>query len=154
MTGLEIVRADTPEQLEHALTIRRAVFVGEQGVSEAQEIDGLDDEALHLIALADARPVGTLRIRFLEDRRIAKIERVAVVRSARGRQVGQALMVAALDHAEASGATEARLHAQITVQDFYGRLGFSAVGPEFDEDGIRHIAMRRPLGDAALRALG
>lgn len=154
MTGLEIIRADTSERLEHALTIRRAVFVREQGVSEAQEIDGLDDSASHLLALADARPVGTLRVRFLEGGRTVKIERVAVLRSARGRRVGYALMVAAIERARAEGAEQVRVHAQTTVQDFYARLGFTAFGPEFEEDGIQHVAMWLRLRMPASRAAG
>lgn len=63
----------------------------------------------------------------------------------RGQKVGQALMGAALDLARAEGAGEARLHAQITVRAFYARVGFTAFGPEFEEDGILHIAMRRAL---------
>jgi predicted GNAT family N-acyltransferase len=54
-------------------------------------------------------------------------------------------MGAALDLARAQGATEARLHAQTTAQAFYARLGFRAFGPEFEEDGILHIVMRRAL---------
>ena len=44
----------------HAL--RRAVFVEEQGVSLAEEVDGRDGEALHFLAIADGAPVGTARI--------------------------------------------------------------------------------------------
>ena len=65
--------------------------------------------------------------------------------AARGQKVGHALVAAALDLALAEGAGEARLHAQTTVQAFYARLGFTAFGPEFEEDGILHIAMRRVL---------
>ena len=54
-------------------------------------------------------------------------------------------MGAALDLARAEGAGEARLHAPITVQAFCARLGFTAFGPKFEEDGILHIAMRRAL---------
>ena len=154
MAGLEVIRVEGPEQLEQALAIRRTVFVREQGVSEALEIDGLDDDAEHLLALADARPVGTLRIRILDEGRIAKIERVAVLAMARGRQVGRALMITALDQARALRVAEVRLHAQTTVRDFYGRLGFSAFGDEFMEDGIRHIAMRLPLVPAPPSAAG
>ena len=89
--------------------------------------------------------MGTLRLRWLDGGRTVKIERVAVLAAARGQRVGQALIGAALDLARAEGAGEARLHAQTTVQAFYARLGFSAFGPEFEEDGILHIAMRRAL---------
>ena len=33
-----------------ARRLRRVVFIEEQGVSEADEVDGLDDQAIHLLA--------------------------------------------------------------------------------------------------------
>jgi predicted GNAT family N-acyltransferase len=145
MSHIAIREVRSAAGLEEALAIRCQVFVAEQGVREALEIDGLDGAARHLLALCEGRPVGTLRLRRLDRGRVAKIERVAVLAAARGQKVGQALMGAALDLARAQGAVEARLHAQTTVQAFYARLGFTAFGPEFEEDGILHIAMRRAL---------
>ena len=145
MSHIAIREVRSAAGLEEALAIRCQVFVAEQGVREALEIDGLDGAARHLLALWEDRPVGTLRLRWLDRGRVAKIERVAVLAAARGQKVGQALMGAALDLARAQGAVEARLHAQTTVQAFYARLGFTAFGPEFEEDGILHIAMRRAL---------
>jgi ElaA protein len=135
----------SPERLEQAFAIRRAVFVHEQGVSEALEIDQRDDEACHLLAFREGEPIGTLRLRWHERGRVAKIERVAVVRQGRGGGIGQALVSAALARAEAAGASEARLNAQTVAQAFYAKLGFVAFGPVFDEDGIPHIAMRQRL---------
>jgi predicted GNAT family N-acyltransferase len=145
MLQIEIVEVQSRERLEQAFAIRRAVFVHEQGVSEALEIDGRDDEAQHLLALHDDEPVGTLRVRWIEDRRVAKIERVAVLPRARGAKVGQTLIEAALAVARTAGADAAMLHAQTTVQDFYARLGFVAFEPEFIEDGIPHVVMRLSL---------
>ena len=146
MQEIEIAEVRSPEQLEQALAIRLAVFVAEQGVSRALEIDGRDDEAQHLLALQGEVPVGTLRLRWVEDGRVAKIERVAVLPPARGAKVGRRLVAAALALARAGGAERATLHAQTTVQQFYAGLGFVAYGPEFIEDGIPHVAMRLPLG--------
>ena len=142
---MQIIEVELAEQLEQALAIRLTVFVEEQGVSRALEIDGRDDAARHFLALQDGEPVGTLRLRWVDDGRVAKIERVAVLRRARGAKIGQALVEAALAAAGAAGAEAALLHAQTSVQDFYGRLGFVAFGPEFVEDGILHVAMSLPL---------
>jgi len=121
------------------------VFVREQGVASALEFDQRDDQARHLLALRAGEPIGTLRLRWLDEGRTAKIERVAVLPQARGAGIGHALLSAAVVLAEAGGASEARLHAQTVARDFYARLGFVAFGAVFDEDGIPHIAMRRPL---------
>ena len=145
MSALQIVEVESAEQLEQALAIRVVVFVEEQGVSLALEIDGRDDAARHFLALLDGEPVGTLRLRWVDDGRVAKIERVAVLPRARGAKIGHALVKAALAAARAAGAEAVRLHAQTTVQGFYARLGFVAFGPEFVEDGIMHVAMSLPL---------
>ena len=145
MSTTQIVEAQSAEQLEQALAIRLAVFVEEQGVSRALEIDGRDDAARHFLALHDGKPVGTLRLRWVDDGRAAKIERVAVLPRARGAKIGQTLVKAALAAARAAGAEAALLHAQTTVRDFYARLGFVAFGPDFVEDGILHVAMWLPL---------
>ena len=149
MADVRIVELRTLAEREQAFAIRRAVFVQEQGVAEALEFDERDAQARHLLALRDGEPVGTLRVRWLDRGRTAKIERVAVLPAARGARVGQALVEAALAAAKAGGAKVALLHAQTTVQGFYVGLGFVAFGPEFVEDGILHVAMRLPLRDHA-----
>jgi predicted GNAT family N-acyltransferase len=135
----------TAAGLGQALAIRCAVFVAEQGVTKAQEIDGRDGAARHLLAWLGDRPVETLRLRFLDGGRVAKIKRVAVLAAARRHGVGDALNRTAIELARTEGAMLARLHARTGVQDFYARLDFVVCGPEFEEDGIMHIAMRLAL---------
>ena len=154
MAAIVISEARSEDQRARAFAIRREVFVVEQGISEALEFDGLDATACHLLAYRHGEPVGSLRLRFMEDGRVAKIERVAVRAAARRHKVGQALLQAALALARAAGASEARLHAQCTVQGFYARLGFAACGPMFVEDGILHVAMRVTLTEARAQMQG
>lgn len=124
--------------------IRRAVFIREQSVPEALEIDGLDDAAIHLLAAVEGRPVGCARL--LIDGATGKIGRVAVLPEARGTGLGAALMRAALDELRRiPGVTTARLGAQTHALGFYERLGFVAEGPVFDDAGISHRMMTRPL---------
>jgi predicted GNAT family N-acyltransferase len=145
LATIQILEVRTPAELERAFAIRRAVFMEEQGVPEALELDGRDHQAQHLLALLDGAAVGTLRVRWLDGGRTAKIERVAVLPGARGSKIGQALLQAALALAGSAGAKTASLHAQTAARGFYGKLGFVAFGPEFMEDGIPHIAMRLSL---------
>jgi predicted GNAT family N-acyltransferase len=98
--------------------------------------------------------VGTLRLRCLDGGRTVKIGRVAVLAAARGRKVGQALMRAALKLAATEDARHATLHAQTSAQAFYAGLGFRACGPEFVENGIPHVAMRRALTGGARQEIG
>ncbi|SDX91184.1 GNAT family N-acetyltransferase [Citreimonas salinaria] len=126
----------------HAL--RRTVFIDEQGVSVAEEIDGRDAEAVHLLASVDGVPAGTARILF--DGETGKIGRVCVLRPHRGTGLGAALVKAAVEAIRARPDTHiAALGAQLPALGFYERLGFVAYGPVFDDAGIDHRMMKRDL---------
>lgn len=129
--------------IEMAHTVRRRVFVEEQGVDESVEMDGNDEAATHVV-FVDDEPVATARVRF-PDPSTAKIERVAVLPPYRGDGVGRRVMNAAESAAVDGGATVAVLHAQVSVRDFYAGLGYESVGGQFEEAGIPHVEMRRPL---------
>ncbi len=45
---------------------------------------------------------------------------------------------------EVIGDREVRLDAQTGLRDWYASYGFVVTGPEFDEDGVFHVPMRRP----------
>lgn len=131
--------------LDTCRAIRRAVFIVEQNVPEAEEWDGRDGEAIHLLARdASGAAVGTARI--LVQGATGKIGRVAVLQSARGTGVGAALIRAALEELRAMpGVTRAKLGAQTHAIGFYERLGFAAYGPEYDDAGIPHRDMTLEL---------
>lgn len=141
MAKVTVTCITSPSERQAAFAIREAVFVDEQKVDLPLEFDGLDDDADHLLATLGGQPVGTLRLRRI-DERTGKIERVAVLKEARGQAIGAALVKAALDQLHERGFAEAKLHAQTYALDFYAKLGFVAYGEVFDEDGIPHKAMR------------
>mgnify|MGYP006280841623 CR=1 FL=1 len=128
-----------------ARAVRRRVFVDEQGVPEAVEMDEKDADATHVL-LTDGDPVATARYRFV-DAETAKIERVAVLRDYRDAGLGRRVMTIAERRAVDDGATTARLHAQERVLGFYESLGYRAVGDRFEEAGIPHRAMVKRLSD-------
>ena len=128
------------EDLAACHDLRRTVFIEEQGVTEAEEIDGRDGEAIHLLARLGGVAVGTARL--LLDPPKGKIGRVCVLPAHRGTGVGVALMEAAvgvLRHE--AGIDTATLGAQIHALDFYRHRGFEARGPIFDDAGIPHRQM-------------
>lgn len=121
--------------------LRRVVFIEEQGVSEADEVDDLDGEAIHLLALLDGKPVGCARL--LVRGGIGKVGRVCVLAEARGTGLGAALMRAAVDEfRKTPGVTAVRLGAQTHALGFYERLGFAAFGPDYMDAGIPHRDMQ------------
>lgn len=121
-------------------SLRRRVFIEEQGVSAALEVDGRDADAVHLLATIGDRPVGTARILIYGD--AGKVGRVCVLADQRGTGLGAALMHAAVAHLRNQPSiVRATLGAQITALGFYERLGFVAQGPVFDDAGIAHREM-------------
>lgn len=120
--------------------LRRVVFIEEQGVSEADEVDDLDDQAIHLLATLDGAPVGSARL--LVTGETGKVGRVCVLAQARGTGLGAALMRAAIEEfRKISGVTQVKLGAQTHALGFYERLGFTVFGPEYMDAGIPHRDM-------------
>ena len=59
---MEIRRIDGGRPSD-AISVRRAVFVDEQGVPEELELDGKDDDATHFVAYDSGKPIGVARLR-------------------------------------------------------------------------------------------
>lgn len=150
MEGHVFVRiADGSEDLAACLRIRRVVFIEEQAVPEADELDDLDAQCTHMLALPDlaspcADAVGTARLLPLDGGR-AKVQRVAVLAPYRRRGVGAALMGAIEAAAVRRACTELILGSQLTAVSFYERLGWAPYGDEFLDAGIPHVMMAKSL---------
>ncbi|MBC2877081.1 MULTISPECIES: GNAT family N-acetyltransferase [Streptomyces] len=147
-----------PGELEDCFAVRREVFVGEQNIPEAEELDAYDVHAVHLLATGPSGPVGTVRFLHGEPARrkyahagvaddlTAVLGRLAVGRAARGTGLGAALVRAVEEEARRLGLARVYLEAQTHALGFYERLGYAAFGPEFDEgSGIPHRAMSKAL---------
>jgi len=135
---LRVKRAGRAE-LARAYSIRLRVFVREQGVPREIELDEDDRSATHLVAERGGKIVGTARL--VIKRTQAKIGRMAVLRTHRGKGVGKALLKGAVALARRRGAKVIFLHAQVAVIPFYQKMGFHCVGGVFLEAGIPHRKM-------------
>jgi predicted GNAT family N-acyltransferase len=145
MAGERIIAIDSSSVfMPGVFRLRHEVFVIEQAVPPELERDEYDDGATHLVALAGDEMIGTLRIVAAGDS--AKVGRVAVRAAARKRGIGIRLMERAADIALQRGFRDLLLHAQLATVAFYRRLGYREEGDVFDEAGIAHVSMRKPLG--------
>lgn len=146
--GQEVLRVVTGRwsALERdAAPLRRAVFVGEQGIPESEEWDAADATALHAVAInALGQAVGTGRLLAAEPG-VGKIGRMAVHRALRGTGVGARVLAALIEAARTRGDHTLRLSAQRTAMGFYQRQGWQCVGEPYDEVGIPHQTMERRL---------
>ena len=142
---MEIKVADTKERYEQCLDIRMKVFVEEQNVPAEEEVDGYEDVCTHFVLYDESgEAAGTVRYRPLEDGMI-KVERMAVLKSHRGRKYGFDLMEGVHQHARSAGFLKAKLGAQVHAIPFYEKLGYSVSSDEFDDAGIPHKYMTREL---------
>jgi predicted GNAT family N-acyltransferase len=138
------------DDVRGALALRDQVFCVEQGVPRTEEVDRLDDDALHLVALRPDTPddggvIGTLRLLLLDGE--AKIGRVAVERDWRGRGIASRMLQMALAGARERGYRRVRLAAQLTATRLYELAGFTVESEPFDDAGIAHVWMGLRLGD-------
>ena len=135
--------------LQGAIGVRARVFIDEQGVPAGEELDGRDEQALHLVALTPdgEQVIGTLRL--LIDGDLAKIGRVAVDRDWRRQGIAERMLDVALGEAQVRGARRVRLASQLEVVSLYERAGFVVQSDVFEEAGIPHVFMGRDLGGVA-----
>ncbi|OLN23859.1 GNAT family N-acetyltransferase [Domibacillus antri] len=133
------------KQREDAFSVRTTVFVDEQNVPPALEIDELEEEAVHFVLYDDNMdPCGAGRFRTVGE--YGKVERICVLKEARGNGAGNLIMDAIEQHAATiSGLTALKLDAQVHAIPFYEKRGYQVISGEFLDAGIVHKTMTKPL---------
>ena len=129
------------EDLIKVFIVRGIVFIEEQGVPYAVERDEHDFSATHILGEMDGEPFAAGRIRALGE--YAKLERVAVRKAYRGKNLGHELTEFMIAVAKEQGFKKFKVHAQAYLADFYRKHGFEIVGDMFKEAGIDHYLMIR-----------
>lgn len=109
-SDIEVRVATTLDDLQKALCIRAAVFIGEDDCPFAEEFDGNDLVATHLLGFIGGEPAATLRVRWFGG--FAKMERMAVIRRFRGSRVAFRVVDHAILMIRKKGYTEITGHAQ------------------------------------------
>lgn len=144
MDGLDI-EIGTDKALQAAcVSIRHNVYVDGMGISVADEFDGRDDDCVHVLVRLDGVPVGAARLMQMDH--CVKLQRVAVLETARGRGIGGELVKASIDHArDHMAARQMRLGAQVKAMTLYARHGFVPVGDIFLDVGMPHQEMVRDM---------
>ncbi len=110
-----------------AQAIRRDVFVVEQGIPEALDQDGLDPQAVHLLAWQDDAPVATGRL-LLPESGPAIASRIAVLPGHRDQGLGTRIIESLEQLARSHGAKQMVLHPHAHLERFYQRLGYHKTG--------------------------
>ena len=135
------VRRARGEEMDAVLAIRHQVFCEEQGVPQREELDGRDQESLHLVAVSGDEMLATCRLLFVGP--TVQFSRLAVKPSARRGGIATALLELADRETRAGGARRLVLHAQTYARTLYEQAGYEPRGRIFIEAGIEHVAMEK-----------
>ncbi|MFK7876406.1 MAG: GNAT family N-acetyltransferase [Paracoccaceae bacterium] len=133
---LTIARAESEADIADCLALRWDVFVTEQGVAEADELDGTDVGCVHVLARYGDTPVGAARYHATADH--VSIGRVCVVSDMRRRGYGRDMIRFIC---RAGALKSASLSAQVDALEFYRQLGFIPEGEVYLDAGIAHQSM-------------
>jgi predicted GNAT family N-acyltransferase len=117
--------AATGDDVEKALAIRAAVFLVEQNCPYAEEFDGNDRTATHIVGYVDGEPVATMRIRYFAD--FAKLERLAVLPRYRRTLIAKELVDTAVNFCRRKGYRTVYGHAEKHLVKFWSRFGFKVL---------------------------
>lgn len=127
--------------LYRILRLRAEVFVVEQACVYLDP-DGRDLEPGARQLWIEAPPgevAATARV--IDDGDHRRIGRIATAAEQRGRGLGACLV----EHFVATSTGPWALDAQAHLAGWYERFGFVVDGAEYDDDGIPHVPMRRPV---------
>lgn len=140
------VACDSPLHLQQ-LDLRGRVLRIPLGLDPASARNPREAEARHWVAIdpSSGAVVGCVSLLPLAHPGDSKLFQMAVEPHLQGSGVGRALVHTLEAAARSAGARRILLHARITAEGFYARLGYLAEGDIFDEVSIPHRRMVKAL---------
>lgn len=118
-------------------SVRKKVFVLEQGFCENTEFDSIDDIALHLCVKNDDTPIATARL-FKEGEHY-HCGRICILAAHRKDGLGRRIMQEIEHKAIELNGTVLELSAQLAVSDFYKKCGYLPEGDVYLDEHCPHI---------------
>ncbi|OCF60244.1 hypothetical protein L486_02924 [Kwoniella mangroviensis CBS 10435] len=139
--------ANTPEDIQRCMQIRKDVFIDEQGYDIRVETNDDDHRSAHflLVLLKTDEAVGTIRL-INESNQLG---RFAILKQYRGQGLGVPLIQALHDHVREKGGKEVWCQSQaadptqggVDATGFYKRLGYVNKGEKYIKEGTVHQDM-------------
>ena len=136
MEDLVVLKSRWTDDSDALIQLRTRVFVEEQNVSAAVEMDGRDADCQHVKAIIDGVIIGTGRL--LPN---GFIGRMCVLKEYRNRKIGTMMLENLVQQASDSGHHQVLLNAQSYIIPFYQKYGFRIDSDEFIEADISHRRM-------------
>lgn len=138
-----VKKALTPEERNQVYTIRKKVFVEEQGVSLEEEIDQHEEQAIHFVGYFHDSPIAASRLRYVND--LGKLERLCILKEQRGKSFGHQMILEMENEILKNDFSTAKLNAQTYAIPFYEQCGYTVISGEFMDAGIPHVTMTKKL---------
>ncbi|WWC57499.1 uncharacterized protein I303_100031 [Kwoniella dejecticola CBS 10117] len=150
--------AQTPEDIEQCMKIRKQVFVDEQGYDISIETNEDDARSTHFLMLRyhenvededeqdeQGEPIGTLRL--INDNN--QLGRFALIKPYRGKGLGKPLIEFVHEYVSKKGGKEVWCQSQaadpasggVDATGFYKKLGYVNRGELYMKEGTRHQDM-------------
>ena len=136
MNDMEAIRATETWQHAGVYYVRTEAMVNGFDIPLKGEFDADTPESKYILVLDGVHPVGTCRIHFIPEEGYAKIERVAVVESYRGRGVGRIAITAAEDWIREEGFRKIVITSRDEAVGFYQALGYTADFEKTETGGV------------------
>jgi len=121
--------------------LRENVLRKPLGLSLHNEDLSTEADETVFVAVEDNRVVGCVMVKKTGD--VAKVRQMAVAAEMQGRGIGRLLMTEAESWIWKNGFKKIALHARISAETFYQKLGYGTVGDVFTEVNIPHIKMEK-----------
>ncbi|MBM6549553.1 GNAT family N-acetyltransferase [Marinomonas ostreistagni] len=138
---MKVLTSDWHSSQAQLTFVRKQVFVIEHGFDEADEWDGLDEDATHFVAFGTtAVPMGVCRLTMA-----GQIGHLAVLPNYRHQGYGKMLLNRAVQVAREMQVKEIFLHTMVDAQAFFHAHGFETDGRIFLEAGKPHVKMTRQV---------
>jgi Predicted acyltransferase len=147
MSDFALVSVSDAKDLEICKSIRRRVFIDEQGVDESLELDEHDvlgGKCRHFYAAVKGIPAGACRV-MDKGEGIAKLQRFCVLSEFRMIGVGRFMLEKLEQICCAQEYKKIEMGAQCHAVPFYEKCGYSVVSGVFLDAGIEHVKMEKYL---------
>lgn len=128
---------------QESLVIRKEVFTIEQQFPMSIEIAD-EDKCVHFVLYEDDVPQATVRL-YQNSENTFKVQRMAVLKSARKKGFGQYIMAEAEKYAKEVGMSTLVLGAQVHAVPFYEKLGYKKFGDAYIVSKTNHYNMKKTL---------
>ena len=130
---------------DDAKIIRTKVFIEEQGFEN--ELDEIDDYAIHIVLYDNKIPIATCRVfkDETEENNTYILGRLAVKKEYRGRRIGTEMLKEAEKIVLQNNGSTLKLHAQCRAKQFYAISGYTEYGKVEYDEGCPHIWMKKQI---------